>query len=164
MQGISWQSIAETPWWIYPIWAYCFWLGYLTTRPHRVPVKGLIYLPLLYGVVAFPLFFLQFDFALANILLWVSGFFLGAPLGFLVCEFKKMQLTPEKTHVYIPGSFLSLLFIVGLAGIYFHFHPNFFYLQHLNKNYQVFYFGLFGLSLGFLIRTICLGKISAGSK
>ena len=130
MSDSIWVKIAETPWWVYVIWIYLFYVSFLTTKPRIIPLQKLFLIPSLFLSISIVCMILILPFTLTNIFVLLGMLVLGVLLGWLQFRIMKIQAIKEGANLYIPGTWsgciiiLSLLFIKYYSGYQFELDPN----------------------------------------
>lgn len=153
MQNISWEIIAETPWWLYFLYLYLLWSASLSLKPQQILIKRLFYYPVLYLILILPLLLWQFGLHLPSLSLLGASFLLGLPTGFIYCQFKKVHILYVEKSIVVNRSWLPLVLMLILISIYCYFQPTLTAMQLFlsNQTSSNLFFGLFGLTLGLML-------------
>ena len=117
MTPTVWDTIAETPWWIYAIYLYLFQMAYLATKSRIVEVKALRNFALFFVISTLFLLIVGKQLTLPKTGLWLAALCIGALAGFLqfrlykikavknecilgkICRHKGNKLTPFSTGI-----------------------------------------------------------------
>lgn len=126
MDASIWQTIAETPWWLYVIAAYFIMICWVATRPSIVPVKSLLVLPCLFLLFSLPALILYSEFNMVNSLLAFLIGGVGVPFGWLEFKIHRIKAFKNEDKLYIPGTWnlFILIAIFCLLKFYFEFTLN----------------------------------------
>lgn len=116
-----WETVANTPWWVFVLFTYLVIVGYLASRPRIVPIKKLVILPTLF--IALSCFNIYKVFTLTNehIVIWLGMLVIGFGLGWL--QFKKLNIKAikEQAAIMIPGTWTLLLIIVLIFSLRYYY-------------------------------------------
>ena len=150
---VIWPMLANTPWWVYLIFAYLIVKGIKASRPRLLPIKRLVILPIvllgfsIYGLVE------VVAFNPINGGIWFVCLLIGAVLGHVQIRQQKLVFDKKSHLVQTPGSWsmLILILVIFLSKYYFAYslaiHPA--EVQHLI--FRVSLLGISGLCNGLLL-------------
>lgn len=154
MSDTIWQTLAETPWWIYLIIIFLARLSLAAFKPHVIHIKNLIVSPVIFLGLSLFMMFMNIHFSFFCFTLWSVFILLGIPLGYLQFYVRRIKAA-NKTQLYVPGTKSLLITILFLIIFIFYFLARtdyFFSLQlFLQAKYTPWLFSFYGLSIGFLI-------------
>lgn len=120
MNDSVWQTIAETPWWVYPLVFYVCYIAYLSTKPKVIPIYNLIFsaaffiLISIVGITAFV------HFNNMNLSSWIVMFLLGAGLGWLHFRMLNIKALRGEKKLVMPGSWFVLAFIITFVAVQYY--------------------------------------------
>ena len=165
MNHAHWETIANTPWWLYVFFIYLSWMAYLATKPRLVPVKSIFIFPVFFITLSIISLYLSARWNLLYISIWAAALVTGTLLGWLQFRLLKIKAVKNKSLLYMPGtwSLLVIIFTLFIAKFYFGFdgaiHPN----QLSNPHFIRWIFLLYGIFTGLFIGRItyavrCLKK------
>src|SRR3990167_5126937 len=121
MNGSIWQAIAETPWWVYPLVYYMFYLSYLGTKPRIMPLQYLMLSATSFILISTLgiIYFVNVD--ISNPACWIVMFLLGAGLGWLHFGRLKVKGIEGAKKILMPGSVLPFCIIVAVLSVKYFF-------------------------------------------
>lgn len=153
MSSFSWEKIAELPWWVYVVYFVFIWLALLSMKARLVSVNSIKRLLITYLSIPLPLLFIQFGIHLDFIMMLLTSFLLGASLGFLYCQIKKMRVNVAEKSIHSPRSWLPLPLMFMFTCAYLYVQPSYGDLVQLwqDARYHFILFGMLGLASGFML-------------
>jgi len=167
MSYTAWETIAETPWWVFFIISLLMYAAYSATKPRYLYVKSQL---ITQGISLFLLSLIVtyfVPFTLDNLGLLFLGLILGFVTGKAHFHYLKLKALEGRFVVYLPGSWLALLIIPSVVFIkYWYFGTNYtidldllhtpFY-QHWLATLSGLSFGLFFGRTSILLRCLRSG-------
>lgn len=154
MTDSIWQTIAATPWWIYPLYAYILWIGLMTTKARVVSVRMLSIAPFFFVFLSMmTLFMMLHTITWAYLSIWIGALFLGTGLGYLHLTVCRIRMDKHSSSLYLPGTWvLFIIFLILFLCKVFFKRPLTFDIQLLmNPKYATFLIFFYGLITGLLI-------------
>jgi len=167
MSYTAWESIAETPWWIFFIIFVLLLTAYSATKPRYIQLKpelamqsfcmGLLCLIVTYYV----------PFTLYNLGLLLAGLISGYIIGWTHFRIRKIQAVKGNYTMYVPGSWAPMFVIPCLIIAKFWFFGSQYKidLEALSMPLYQHYFAVFaGTSFGLFFgrATILLRRLRLG--
>lgn len=123
MNASIWQTIAETSFWVYILYAMIIYIGYQHSKQRAIPT-----LVLWTSMIAFTCasiigmsFFVKFS--IVNIAWWGGLFLLGASFGWLHYYRLQVQHLADEEKLLIPGSWITMTAISGVMAAKYYFGP-----------------------------------------
>lgn len=150
MPTTVWDIIANTPWWVFGLFIYLSYVGFLATKPRTVPLNSLLILPIVFVIMSIISMFTVLHFMLNNAGIWLAGGVIGMLLGWLQFRAMKVQAVRDQSALYMPGSWilLALVMLIFACRYYINYEaaldPNF--LSDIKHTHYIY--GLFGLFTG----------------
>ncbi|MBA3660142.1 MAG: hypothetical protein H0W64_00250 [Gammaproteobacteria bacterium] len=116
-----WEQFAETSWWLYALFLYLMWGGFLATRPRVLHFYTIRLTTALFIILFLATFYWQTSFTFSNVLLCLAALGSGFIIGWGHFFISKVKPLPEKKLV-IPGTWSILVLICGawIAKFYYH--------------------------------------------
>ena len=111
MSYTTWETIAETPWWVFFMISFMMYIAYVATKPRYLHVKSEL---IMQGASLFLLSLIvtyYVPFSLDNLGLLFLGLILGYVIGKAHFHFRKIQAIEGHFIVYLPGSWYALLIV-----------------------------------------------------
>lgn len=115
-----WFGIADTPWWIYGLFAYFLFIGYIATKPRIIHFRQLI------GATAMLSGFSFFNFIFfvhpnqVYLGIWAFCFLSAGLCGFLQFRIAKIKAFKNESKISLPGTYTILaLALFGIASKYY---------------------------------------------
>lgn len=114
MNHTIWQSIAETSFWVYMIYAAIVYFGYHHSKQRVIPTVILWtnMIAVTTATVIGMLLFVKFN--LSSTAYWAGMFLLGATCGWLHYHRLQVQHLPDTGKLLIPGSWVTMTAISGV--------------------------------------------------
>lgn len=155
-----WGALAETHWWIYLLFAWIAFLSFQATKPRKINMRISIFYPISFILMLLILLPIVIKITLYKFSLLLLAIIPGAILGYLQFRTQRIKAIKQSSEFYVPGSWLSLIFLFVLLVIKFYYYnypitPNFNILYHENTSSIIAIFC--GFFTGLLsIRSYCL--------
>jgi len=115
------QMLINTPWWVYILFFYLVFKGFIATRSRVVPFKKLFILPLVLLVLSIYGLLNVLNPSISNISFWALALFLGGALGWFQVHRQELLFDKRSHLVKISGtwSVLFLILIIFISKYYF---------------------------------------------
>lgn len=120
MTNSIWEIIANTPWWVFLLFGYLLWVGFLATKPHQVHIKTLFLFPAFLFIFSL-ISLISFHFSVTTILIWLGAMLLGASLGWLHYQSLRVRAVQNAQKIYVPGTWVLLFIIIAGFSAKFYF-------------------------------------------
>lgn len=115
-----WETIANTPWWVFVIFFYLTWIGLLATKPSTIRINQL----LIFSIIFFcgsMVCLLTLQFHLITLLFWLAALGIGIASGWLQFSFTKLTFLKNENKLQVPGSWnLLIILFLFLATKYYY--------------------------------------------
>lgn len=157
MPTTIWEIIAGTPWWVFGLFIYLSYAGFLATKPQIVPLKTLFIIPVIFVFMSIISMFTVLHITLNNLGLWCAAGLTGCALGWLQFRAMKVKAIRNEAKLYMPGSWLLLVIVLILFACRYYINYEValdpaFLSQSKYTSYIYIIFGLFtGLFAGRLL-------------
>lgn len=121
-----WQSVANTPWWMYLFFLYLILLSYRTTKPQRIALIALQLGPGFYLLVSLASMIWLINTTPKNVAYWAAALTGGVLVGWLQFRIKNVKAIEDTKILQVPGTFLFLAFICTaiFAKFYYGYTPD----------------------------------------
>ncbi len=105
-----WESIANTPWWVYVMMAYLIHIGIKATHPHQISLRQCLYFPLMFIFLSICLMSALVDhWTLALLERLCLSLIAGVLFGMLQFKFLGIKAIPQTQQLQQPGSYGVLI-------------------------------------------------------
>ncbi len=147
-----WQSIARTPWWIYPLFLYVLYLCYYATKKRTVFISTLYAMSVFCMTISFLAILIFFDFTLSHLTLWFEAALGGVLLGWLQFRLLQVKAFKNENKLFIPGtkSAFVMMLLLFLSQYIPSFHFSFHIQDLLHGKYTPYLISLYGISTGLM--------------
>jgi hypothetical protein len=166
MTASIWESIADTPWWMYLGFIGLFALSWSATKPREIPIRNLLATPLVF--IPFSLLCISFTLPInaLNIGIWVVTAALGTVLGWWQFRLMKIKAIKDKLMIHMPGtrSLFIFMFLISAAKYFYGFSFSDYLALFTQVKYAKPILGGYGLLTGLLIGKVfyCLRCVKVG--
>ena len=120
-----WQIIANTPWWIAPLFCYLMYLGYLANKPRTLSYASLLRAPLIFTAFTIVAMFTYLNHTPLNILIWLATLIIGTIMGWLNFKLTKVKAIKDERKLALPGTWMLWIFSIGIFTAKFYYHYDF---------------------------------------
>src|SRR3989338_1808009 len=90
-----WQTLVQTPWWVYVILIYVLWIGVKALKPRVVSLKRLVIVPIVFLILSFHSL-CQVGLHPLNLISYLIALIIGAGVGFWLVS--RMTLSVDSKH------------------------------------------------------------------
>ena len=148
-----WEMIASTPWWMFLLFGYLIYIGFLATKPSIVSTKKLFVMPTIATLFATAALIYIIQWHKADILILGFSIVCGFMFGWLQLYLTNIKAIKNEPALYLPGSWTLMIFIIFLliAKFYFGEKLNLYYQIFLNSQFSALLILFYGLSIGLFI-------------
>ncbi|TAK73019.1 MAG: hypothetical protein EPO11_09310 [Gammaproteobacteria bacterium] len=120
MTNSIWESIADTPWWVYLVFIILIRMGYAATKGRVVHIRSFLVLPVIFIFTSLLNFFVNISFTPTNIALWLGTTLIGIAVGCIQFQLMKIKAVPNENKLYLPGTWgLLILLMLLFAARYY---------------------------------------------
>src|SRR3990167_294551 len=126
MTNSIWETVAETPWWVYVVIIYFIHTSLQARKPRLISIKAMLVLPLfLYILSLISLhYFGSLQVNVPRFSLWLTFALMGVALGFLEYHARQIKIAKDKRAFYFAGSWNLLIIFITILIIKFYFAGN----------------------------------------
>ncbi|CRX37914.1 DUF6622 family protein [Estrella lausannensis] len=111
--------LVKTPLFVWPLLAFLIWGGVKSSKPHNLPVKTLLALPLGFFVWSLSTFLGRFGVEGSFLLLWLTALGSGFSIGYAYMQKLNVEFIHEKKTVMMPGSWMPLILSLSIFSAKF---------------------------------------------
>ena len=115
------EFIANTPWWVYPIFLYLIGLGWVSHQPRVIALYRIFIIPTLLSIWSLHTLYNRYTATLQHSGIWVIAVVLGTWAGWW--SFYRLAILADKRKrlVRLPGGWTPLVLIVLVFMIRYYF-------------------------------------------
>src|SRR3989338_6147796 len=121
MLSTVWEFLINTPWWVYLILVYLFFICFKAVKTRTLALRMLFILPIIFIVLAFHTLIAEIGISIFSLITTGVFLILGAALGFY--QIYRLSIKTDKTHllIQVPGSWSTLIIvlIIFISKYYF---------------------------------------------
>jgi len=117
MSPTIWDTLANTPWWIYPLYYYLLRTGYLATKSRFVPLRTLRLFTLFFVLSTFALLLGSQQLSVTKFGLWLASLAGGALIGWLQFRLMRIKSKPQEALIRVPGNWLIICGAIAMIII-----------------------------------------------
>lgn len=166
MSTSIWETIAETPWWVFALFFYLMYAAIVATRPSVVQIKTFVIFPIVFVCLTMVniIFIKQIHFT--QICFWIATFSIGSLLGWLQLNFIKIKLLKDENKLQIPGSWSLLIILLVLLTMKYYFGYQITFTTDMLRDpfYQNILISIYGIATGIFVgRWIYVRRLVARS-
>ncbi len=116
-----WDTIANTPWWVYVIFIFLLRAGLSATKPRTVPLRSFFVLPAILIPLSLINFFIDVNLTPTNVGMWLGALLVGILLGKVQFRLLRIKAIPKEAKLHVPGSWslLIVLLVIFLTRYYY---------------------------------------------
>lgn len=159
-----WQSVANTPFWMYLFFLYVIALSYRTTKPQVVPYTAVKLAPL--GVAALSLIcmFTFLQVTMTNLIYLLTTMTAGLIIGWIQYRIKNIQADTDRKTIHLPGTYVLCIAVCCaiFAKFYYSYTPDYadfsVPLGSISDAYSDKIMALLGLSCGLMLGRFIYAK------
>lgn len=160
MPVLTWETIANTPWWVFVLYAFSFKLSLNARKPSTLPVNHLLIAPIycvFLGLITSYYLLHPSLLQLSNSLL---GLALGLTFGWFQLSFHQPTLHPALQRITLKGSSLPLIlfFASNFMILCYPTTLNKLYTALMNGQYNAYILFFYGLGAGSAIGRFTYAK------
>ncbi len=150
MPVLTWETLANTPWWIFVLFIFAFKLSLNARKPSTLPIKNLLITPIYCVFLGLITSFYLLHPSLLQLSNSLLGLALGFCFGWFQLSFHRPKLHPADQRITLNGSSLPLLLFLSSAFMTLC-HPatlNAIYDATLSGQYNAYILFFYGLGAG----------------
>lgn len=119
--NIIWQTLINTPWWVYLLLAYLIKVGIQASKTRTVELKKLFIIPAVFAFMSIHTLLYSFTIDALTILTWFASILIGMVLGWIQIYRYKLKVDKKNVLIQIPGTWSTLItiMIIFIAKYYF---------------------------------------------
>ena len=116
-----WQTLVNTPWWVYLILVYCVLIGVKASKPGIVSIWKMLFIPVIFLYMSLHTVLNSFVLTQLVILSYVASLVIGSLLG--AFQASRQQVRVDRPHFLIglSGSWSTLIIILLIFVIKYYF-------------------------------------------
>lgn len=119
------EIIAETPWWVYVLFAVLVIVGLRATRPRTISFNKLLLLPAIFTIWNILWLAERLSGRYSLLLYWLIGIAIGAVIGWQTVRTWKTQVNHQTKSITLPGSWTTLILILLVFAVRYFFVYNY---------------------------------------
>ena len=117
MTNSIWEIVADTPWWVYVLFAFLVRVGLQATKARVISARKLLTIPLIFISLSFFNMYSNTELTIDHVAIWMSALCAGGLLGWLQYKALKIQAVKNTTSLYMPGTWSLLVIILTMFTI-----------------------------------------------
>ena len=107
-----WQTLINTPWWVYLLLAYLIKVGIQASKTRTVELKKLFIIPTVFTLISIHTLLYSFAIDALTILTWFAAILTGMVLGWIQIYQYKLKIDKKNGLIQIPGTWSTLIIIM----------------------------------------------------
>lgn len=108
------KIITQTPFYVWPLFAYLVFIGIKASKTNVVPFKVLFIMPVIFSIWSFYSILVRYAVNPFTLLLWAVSILLGVLIGSLVTRRLSMKFDKTNMRVEMPGSWTPLVLSMSI--------------------------------------------------
>lgn len=159
-----WQSVANTPFWMYLFFLYVIAFTYRTTKPQIVPYTAVKLAPLGVATLAIICMFTFLQVTITNLAYLITALAAGFIIGWIQYRIKNIKADADSKTIHLPGTYVLCITVCCaiFAKFYYSYTPDYadfnITLGSIANAYSDKIMVLLGLSCGLMIGRFIYAK------
>lgn len=135
MTPTIWDSLANTPWWIFIAYPYFLYLSYQATKPRFIAYSAFRNTAIIFTIAATLFLIFTKSFKPSQAGMWSAALIAGIAIGWIQFQILRIKARKNDLSLRTPGNWLLVLLVIGTMYYqYQHGYNSVFSLSNLNNS------------------------------
>lgn len=126
-----WETVIQTPWWVYLLLAYIIRAGVQASTTRALPFSRLFIAPVIFTIIALHTLLATVQISYIGLLIWGCFLITGTILGMWLVTRLDLKVDKKNSLIHIPGNWNTLVVMVIIFSSKYYFayelarHPHY---------------------------------------